>query len=290
MNPAVAAATVTTSAAGTRYDSLQIELRRRLSSGLFVDGNYTYARKAGSSLVSLRRERVYLANSSTQQDVPHSFKMHWLYDVPIGRGRRFGSHLHPMLDAMIGGWHFSGVGQLRKTLFSAAGLRVVGMTVDELQEAFGVHVVRSATGSVAIYSMPADIVENTRRAFNTDPTSRTGYGSGGPPAGRYLAPASALDCVAVYPGDCGVRPQIDILGPVYSRWDMRLTRRIPFARAASVELIVEMQNVFNTPNFNHQFTPGETADAYRVTSAYSDINTTFDPGGRVGQVAWRINW
>jgi hypothetical protein len=27
-----------------------------------------------------------------------------------------------------------------------------------------------------------------------------------------------------------------------------------------------------------------------VTSAYTDINTTFDPGGRIGQIHWRINW
>ncbi|HEY3883556.1 MAG TPA: hypothetical protein VGL62_00005, partial [Vicinamibacterales bacterium] len=31
-------------------------------------------------------------------------------------------------------------------------------------------------------------------------------------------------------------------------------------------------------------------DNYRVTTAYSDINNTYDPGGRVGQLAFRINW
>ncbi len=24
--------------------------------------------------------------------------------------------------------------------------------------------------------------------------------------------------------------------------------------------------------------------------SYTDINTTFDPGGRIGQLVWRINW
>jgi len=27
-----------------------------------------------------------------------------------------------------------------------------------------------------------------------------------------------------------------------------------------------------------------------VTSAYTDVNTTFDPGGRVGQLVWRFDW
>jgi len=36
--------------------------------------------------------------------------------------------------------------------------------------------------------------------------------------------------------------------------------------------------------------PGEGSTIFQVTSAYTDINTTFDPGGRIGQVVWRINW
>jgi hypothetical protein len=54
--------------------------------------------------------------------------------------------------------------------------------------------------------------------------------------------------------------------------------------------------VFDTINFNHGGTttnvlnPNNGQNTFRVTSAYTDINTTFDPGGRVGQLVWRINW
>jgi hypothetical protein len=50
--------------------------------------------------------------------------------------------------------------------------------------------------------------------------------------------------------------------------------------------------VFDTINFNHSvsFNPTNGEDTFRVTSAYTDINTTFDPGGRVGQLVWRLNW
>ena len=56
-----------------------------------------------------------------------------------------------------------------------------------------------------------------------------------------------------------------------------------------------MLNVFDTINFNHSVdnypTPSQRLnDTFRVTSAYTDINTTFDPGGRVGQLVWRLNW
>ena len=31
-------------------------------------------------------------------------------------------------------------------------------------------------------------------------------------------------------------------------------------------------------------------DDLQVTSAYQDVSNTFDPGGRLGQISWRINW
>jgi hypothetical protein len=49
-------------------------------------------------------------------------------------------------------------------------------------------------------------------------------------------------------------------------------------------------NVFDNINFNHQMNPGAGQNIFQVTTAYTDINTTFDPGGRLGQIAWRITF
>ena len=38
------------------------------------------------------------------------------------------------------------------------------------------------------------------------------------------------------------------------------------------------------------FNTAEVTDTFRVTTAFTDINTTFDPGGRIGQIVWRVNW
>ena len=61
--------------------------------------------------------------------------------------------------------------------------------------------------------MPQDIIDNTRRAFNTDPTSPTGYGALGAPTGRYIAPAQQPGCIALYVGDCGTPEQMLLYGP-----------------------------------------------------------------------------
>jgi hypothetical protein len=286
MNPAVDEANITRSLAGTRYNSVQMEMRRRLSKGLLVNANYTWSRSYGSSLQTLRQDRIYLQNT----DVPHSFKVNWFYELPVGHGRRYGSNMNKWLNAVVGNWEYSGTGRVHKELYDMGSVRVVGMSMDELQDAFQIRTVRDDAGAITVFSFPQDIVDNTRRAYNSDPTSLTGYSGDGAPSGRYIAPASTPDCIAIYRGDCGVPKQVLLLGPFETRFDMRINKRFPFGRKASFEFSFEMLNVFDNINFNHNATPGGAAGTFQVTTAYTDINTTADPGGRIGQIQWRINW
>ena len=71
---------------------------------------------------------------------------------------------------------------------------------------------------------------------------------------------------------------------------MRINKRFPFGRKANFELTLEMLNVFDNINFNHNATPGGAADTFQVETAYTDINTRADPGGRIGLIQWRITW
>jgi hypothetical protein len=290
INPAVTNANITRSLAGTKYDALQIDLRRRFSQGFLINANYTYSKARGSSLQSLRLDRIYLLNQGQNNDVPHAFKTQWTWQIPVGRDRRFGSGMNRALNAVVGNWEFSGTGRLQRELFDMTGVKLVGMSRDELQKNFKIRRDVSSTGTTTVFSFPQDIIDNTRRAFNTDPTSPTGYGGDGPPTGRYIAPASDPSCIFLYAGDCGAPRQILLLGPMFSRWDMRLNKRFPFGQKAAFELSLEMLNVFDNINFNHAATPGGGNATFQVTSAYTDINTTADPGGRIGQIQWRISW
>ena len=51
-----------------------------------------------------------------------------------------------------------------------------------------------------------------------------------------------------------------------------------------------MLNVFDTINFTPVLQASSSATLNQVTSAYTDISGTFDPGGRLGQFVIRINW
>ena len=78
----------------TKFNSLQVDLRRRLAQGLLVSANYTYGiRRAHRSLAD--DCAVDRASTVDNTDVPHVFKLNWYYEMPVGRGRRFGIEHEP---------------------------------------------------------------------------------------------------------------------------------------------------------------------------------------------------
>ena len=89
--------------------------------------------------------------------------------------------MNPWLNGIVGNWEFSGTGRLQVRDFRlerACGWS--GMTEDELQKAFKIRDGATATAAtLTVFSLPQDIIDNTRRAYNTDPTSATGYGADG---------------------------------------------------------------------------------------------------------------
>ena len=51
-----------------------------------------------------------------------------------------------------------------------------------------------------------------------------------------------------------------------------------------------MLNVFDNINFDPVANPGTGATIFQTNSAYTDPSNTYDPGGRLGQIMFRINW
>jgi hypothetical protein len=300
MNPNVTGAFVVRDQNWTKFNSFQLELRRRLSQGFLVSGSYTYGIRKGvvnpgptatnQNTVnrSLAQERLQVDTS----DVPHAYKMNWFYELPVGRGRRFGTDMHPVLDGILGGWEFSGNARFQQQRYQMLGVKLEGMSVSDLQSVFEIREVFNPTvGRLQVFSFPQDIIDNTIRAFASDATSLSGYSSQGAPTGRYIRPASDASCVAVFRGDCGAQ-DINLNGPLFKRVDIKVAKKFGLGAGATFELGMELMNVFDTPNFNHSvaFNPAEPTDTFRVTTAYTDINTTADPGGRIGQLTWRISW
>jgi hypothetical protein len=288
MNPAVGAANILRASGGSRYHSMQLEYRRRLSQGLLVNASYTYAHKISTSLVTIHEPRFFIQDDG----VPHAIRLNWTYDIPYGRGRRFGTDINPVMNSLLGGWQLAGTSRMQIQSFRADGIRLVGMSRDELQDEFKVRITSNpTTGATVVLMMADDIILNTRRAFSNDPTSSTGYGALGAPQGRYIARASHDGCIALYPGDCDTPKAILLNGPWFVRFDLRASKNVPIKGRLRGEVSIEFMNLFDNINFNPVFNPGTATSIFQVTSAYRDTGVDVnDPGGRIGQIVWRINW
>lgn len=107
------------------YDGMLMSLRKRFSHGLQFDFNYTWSHSIdnGSSVVNtvagglvcdLRNLRVCRGNSDF--DIRHLVNANFIYELPFGRGRAFGSGVPGWANHIIGGWEVSGIFTARSGL------------------------------------------------------------------------------------------------------------------------------------------------------------------------------
>ena len=276
---------LTSNSGYTRFDSLVLELRRRLSRGLLVQSSYAFSKGFSSTRISFRAPRV----NSLNTDVPyHSFKLNWVYELPLGKGKALMGNAGGLLDRLIGGWEFDGTARIQSgDILNFGNVNLVGMTQKEFRKEFGLYF-DDANG--VVYHLPKDIVDNTIRAFSVSSSTASGY-SGPAPTGRYIAPANSASCIQVISGDCA--PQnLYVTGPRFTRFDLSAVKRIRITEKVNFELRGEFLNAFNNINFlgSTNMTNFNNALFGQVTSAYQDVNDTQDPGGRLVQIVARINF
>jgi hypothetical protein len=299
VNPGANEVNVRDSGAYSDYHALQVELRRRMSRGLQASFNYQFAVEGGSAFLGFRYGRVM----NPSANVRHAFKTQWDWQIPVGRDQRFGAGMGRLLDGVLGGWSFNGVGRIQQRRVNIAlttgpgiqrNVRLVGMTEKDLRKMFKFDIRNDpATGRRSVYMLPDDVILNTRRAYSLSTTSTTGYSALGVPEGRYLAPANNEQCIQLKLGDCAPRTLLVPL-PLFTRFDVGITKRFKLRGRSNVELRLDLLNVLDNVNFNTAAAdtqqPGSGAGIFQATSAYTDSSNTYDPGGRLGQIMLRFNW
>lgn len=95
------------------YHSLQVQLTRRLSNGWQFLASYTWSHTIDDGLgafdtgqpIDLRQFR--LERSSSGQDLRHRFVYSSLYELPFGRGKRYGSNWNSVTNFILGGWQIN---------------------------------------------------------------------------------------------------------------------------------------------------------------------------------------
>jgi hypothetical protein len=241
----------------SKYNSMQLQYRRRLSGGLQFDANYAVGRGYLSEHFSFRVPRELLRATGGEGDVSHAFKATGVYELPFGHGRRYANSINKALDYFVGGWQMSGTTRIQTGRLADLGnVRVVGMTMDEVQDAFKM---RKVSDDI-VYFWPQDIIDETIKAYSTSATTASGYGALGPPQNRYFAPANGPDCIETISndyGDCGVR-QLVVGGPMFLSFDLSVRKKIAVSSKVTYEFSLDIFNVLNHVNWNPTVGVGST--------------------------------
>lgn len=287
------------------YDSGVIEVRRRLSDGLRFQASYVWSKAQSDSFqsnsdnfanYSLRENGREVAKNVAVFDIRHAFKFDATYDLPFGKGGAFFSGASGFANALVGGWTILPTIRWQSgSPFSLGNVQLVGMTKQELQKEIKV---RKGPGIVTF--LPDDIIVNTQRAFDINVASATGYGTtyGGAPEGRFIAPAGYGNCLQLSAGDCGFNNLI-LYGPSFFKLDVSVSKKFMIGERRNVEFRATFLDALNRPNFriggwNTDVVAlgvgGSTFGQLLSGSAYQDVSTTNDPGGRIVDLMLRINF
>lgn len=283
-NPdALGGANVTGHGGYTKANMLQTMYRRRLSGGLQFDTSYAFSKSYSSSRYSFRVDRKLTRQTGSEGDVTHAWKASFLYELPLGEGKRFFTGAGPIMDRVLGGWQVSGTMRVQSgRLVDLGNVRVIGMTEDEARAAFQLRRV----GPNEIYMWPDDIVQNTIRAYSHNVLGYTQ----GTPTGRYFAPRNSDGCIETISndyGDCGQRTFV-ITGPVFRTMDLSISKEVRLQGRKTVQFRVDALNVLDAVNFTPQAGLTNTNDNANLTQAGYQI--TGATSARVVQLVTRFNW
>lgn len=239
----------------SEYNALQVKLERRFAQGLYFLNSFTYSKTLDNASQVLEEPN---GNTGTPQNVydiqndrgigaydqPFNNTTSFVFEIPFGRGRRFGGDLNPIFDSILGGWVLSGVNTM--TSGQPINFRYGPSPVTNNLPSF--------LGGVAL--RPNVICDPINRAERPNPT--TGYfvrsclttptldqpfGN----AGRNIARSDNF-----FQFDLGVHKQF----------------RLPINEETRLELRAEFFNLFNKTNF-------QAANPDINSPAFGNISSTF---------------
>ncbi len=281
-NPNANFARLLTNDSGSNYHSLQVELRRRFSSGLMFQADYTFSKALTDAPDAQGNNQNLLENFRTFRDKSldwrranfdqtHRFVTNGIYDLPFGRGRQFFGGTNAVVDKLIGGWTVGAIAAWStnqpffitagRTTFNAWGAgteannlpaQLLGMSFDEFRRNVGVY--RTPAG---IFWFNPDLLNVTTNAAGRVVSSTLQQGLiGQPDAGTF-----------------GNFPMNSLNSGTFFNLDMSLIKRIPVGERVRLELKTTFINILNRPNFAFGNTQFDSTSFGRITGLAS--------GGRV---------
>ncbi len=256
----------------SRYDGLELIFKRRISNGLGFQLAYTLSKSkdnrsfdpslttistgtnqsASSTPFDLRDRSINYAYSDF--DRRHVFQATYVFELPVGRGRAFGSNIPKALDLVIGGWQLAGTALWTSgrpfTVYS--GLNTLG------------NIVSSTANCNGCTRDSGKLILEGGKNFWFDATTRA----------MFTQPA---------PGTLGNTSRNFFIEPRYFQTDASLSKKFKFTETMSFDIRLDARNLTNNPSF-------AAPTAVLTSTIFGRINDSVTNTARRMQVSGKFNF
>ncbi len=205
------------SGSSSTYHALQLTTSKRFSHGFQFEGSYTWAKTLDNGMSHQDSYNMRNSRSLADIDIAHRFVMSYIYELPFGRGKRFGTNFSKVADAFFGGWQFNGI-----TTFQTG--TPVGISANNTAGLFNPATRANSNGKDPKLSGKVD--ERLNRYFDTSVFSQP------------------------LPFTFGnVSPRIPLRNDGIRNFDLSLFKQYVIKERMRIQFRTEFLNAFNTPRF-----------------------------------------
>jgi Carboxypeptidase regulatory-like domain/TonB dependent receptor/TonB-dependent Receptor Plug Domain len=243
-------------AGDNHYDGLSARVEHRLGSGLYFLNSFTWGKAMGDSEQALEYYAGYFeANPQNIHNLaaekgPSSFDVKLnnvtsiVYQVPFGKGRKYGGGMNPVFDAIAGGWELNTINTAH--------------TGTPLDVAYGPSTINDVTGLSNDYRGEAFLRPNVSGSATSQSTSQM--------LNTYFAGYTFTTPLATQPfGNLG---RNSFRAPGFEQWDFAANKTFTIHEGVKLQFRSEFFNVTNHTNFG---IPTTTT----TSSAFGTIRTTY---------------
>jgi hypothetical protein len=252
--------------ANSTYNSMQVTAQQRFAHGASINAAYTWAKLISDTdtlttwlepgVAGVQDPRNLNAEKSlSSDDARQRLVVSYVYDLPFGRGMRFGSNVPGVLNQLLGGWGFGGVTTVQ------TGFPLGFTTAQNLTNSFG--------GG----SRP-NVVPGCNKMVPGNETQRIN---------QWFNPACFTQPAPFTFGDES-RNDPDLRASGVANWDASMYKTFPFTHneATNLQFRAEAFNLFNRVQFGY---PGTQQGASNFGIVSSQLNNP-----RLLQFSLRLNY
>jgi hypothetical protein len=261
----------------THYNSLQIKAETKTPKhGLYALVAYTYSRTYDNGLTDglgslLSAPYFPLPNwqnldwSLSQINLNHSFTASFIYDLPFGKGKTFGSTSGPVIDTLLGNWQITLIERISS-----------GFPVPLIDSSNQSGAGFNAGGNGNNFNRPNQVAGCNTHANHSFPQFQWIN------AACFSVPAA---------GELGDAARVPVAGPDFVNSDASLIKQFRLPREIGLNFRAEFFNLFNHPQYGSPIADinFNSPPAGTVSSNFGQVNSTVN-NPRLMQLALKLTF